>query len=112
MPDTDTDAEAQGPMCVRTIVAYLVPGKADEAIRIFSEQVVPVIREQPGYVSTAIYLDRDNNMAQTVSMWESAEAQAATSQGTEYLTKVVGMLRGCLVNREVTNWEVGCFDRA
>jgi hypothetical protein len=31
-----------------------VPGKTDEATRIFSEQIVPVIREQPGYVSTAI----------------------------------------------------------
>lgn len=45
-------------MYARTILAYLVPGKADEAIRIFSEQIVPVIREQPGYVSTSIYLDR------------------------------------------------------
>lgn len=99
-------------MYARTIVAYLIPGKADEAIRIFSEQVVPVIREQPGYVSTAIYLDRDNNMAQTVSVWETAEAEAATSKGSEYLTKVVSILRGCLVNREVTFWEVGYSDEA
>lgn len=84
-----------------------VPGKADEAIRIFSEQIAPVIREQPGYVSTSIYLDRDNNMAQTVSVWESSEAEAATSQGSEYLAKVVGMLRGCLVNRDFAYWEVG-----
>jgi heme-degrading monooxygenase HmoA len=99
-------------MYARTIVAYLVPGKADEAIQIFAEQVVPVIREQPGYVSTAIYLDRRNNMAQTVSVWESAEAEAATSKGSEYLAKVVGMLRGRLVNREVTYWEVGYYDQA
>ena len=99
-------------MYARTIVAYLVPGKADEAIRIFSEEIVPVIREQPGYVSTAIYLDRRNNMAQTVSVWETAEAEARTSRGSEYLDKVVGMLRGCLVNREVTYWEVGHYDHA
>lgn len=99
-------------MYARTIVAYLVPGKADEAIKIFSEQIVPVIREQPGYVSAAIYLDRENKMAQTVSIWETAEAEAATSEGSEYLTKVVVMLLGCLVNREVTNWEVGCYDQA
>lgn len=99
-------------MYARTIVAYLVPGKADEAIKIFSEQVVPAIRKQPGYVSTAIYLDRENKMAQTVSIWETAEAAAATSTDSEYLTKVVGMLLGCLVNREVTTWEVGCYDQA
>lgn len=34
-------------MHARTIVAYLVPGKADEAIRIFRERVVPEVRKQP-----------------------------------------------------------------
>lgn len=51
-------------------------------------------------------------MAQTVSVWETAEAEAKTSKGSEYLAKVVGMLRGCLVNREVTYWEVGYYDQA
>jgi quinol monooxygenase YgiN len=99
-------------MYARTIVAYLVPGKADEAIRIFSEQIVPIIREQSGYVSTAIYVDRENLMAQTVSIWESREAEEATSQGTHYLTKVSGLLRGCVVNRDYGRWEVGYLDQA
>lgn len=46
-------------MYARTISAYLIPGKADEAIRIFRDRVVPVVHTQPGYVSTAIYIDRD-----------------------------------------------------
>lgn len=97
-------------MYARTIVAHLVPGKADEATEIFRTKILPEIRTQPGYISTAVYLDREHNKAQTVSLWESAEAEAATSQHTEYLTRVVGMLRGCLVNRDFDRWEVTVYD--
>jgi heme-degrading monooxygenase HmoA len=97
-------------MYVRTIIADLVPGKGEEAVRIFRDEIVPVISEQPGFVSTAIYLDVDKNQAQTVSYWESKEAADATSQGSAYLGKVVGMLRGCLVNRTFSTWEVGHYE--
>ena len=97
-------------MYARTIVADLVPGKADEAVRIFREEVVPVIREEPGYIRTAIYIDHRNHQAQTVSVWESKQAMEATAQGSEYLARVVGMLRGCLVNRQFEQWEVGFED--
>lgn len=97
-------------MYVRTISADLVPGKAEEAVRIFREEIVPVIREEPGYIRTAIYIDNKNNRAQTVSFWESKEAMEATSQGSAYLGKVVGMLRSCLVNRAYDQWQVGFED--
>lgn len=97
-------------MYARTITAALVPGMGDEAIRIFRDEIVPEIRKQPGYVSTAIYLDRDHNRAQTVSLWESEEAERATSEGSGYLAHVVGLLRGKVVNKELINWEVGYYD--
>ena len=99
-------------MYARTITAALVPGMGDEAIRIFRDEIVPEIRKQPGYVSTAIYLDRAHNRAQTVSVWESEAAERATSQGSGYLTKVVGLLVGKVVNKELINWEVGYYDQA
>ena len=99
-------------MYARTITAALVPGMGDEAIRIFRDEIVPEIRKQPGYISTAIYLDREHNRAQTVSLWESEAAERATSQGSGYLTKVVGLLVGKVVNKELINWEVGYYDQA
>lgn len=99
-------------MHARTIMASLVPGKADEALRIFHDEILPIIKEQPGYVSTALYVDRDNNQAQTVSIWESAAAEAATSSQSDYLKNVVGKLSGCLVNRDVYSWEVAVYDHA
>ncbi|HQR79861.1 MAG TPA: antibiotic biosynthesis monooxygenase [Actinomycetota bacterium] len=97
-------------MYVRTIVADVVPGRAEEAVRIFREEIVPVIREQPGYVRTAIYVDREAHKAQTVSFWETKEAMESTSQGSAYLAKVIGLLRSCLVNRDYGQWEVGFED--
>jgi hypothetical protein len=97
-------------MYVRTIVADVIPGKSAEAVRVFREEIMPVIREQPGYVSSAIYIDHRTNQAQTVSFWESKEAMEATAQGSAYLARVVGMLRSCLVNREYAQWEVGAHD--
>jgi len=98
-------------MYARTITAALVPGKGDEAIRIFRDEIVPIIRDQPGYVGTAIYLDREQNKARTVSYWESQELEQATAEGTDYLSKVVNMLKGCLVNKEYNHWEIGYWDR-
>lgn len=97
-------------MYARTIVADLVPGREQEAVRIFAEQIVPVIREQPGYISTAIYVDHQHHQAQTVSYWETKEAEESSSRGSEYLTHVVGLLRACLVNRQYDSWEVGWYD--
>lgn len=99
-------------MYVRTIVADLVPGKAAEAARIFREQVVPVIRQQPGYVSTAIYINHQTHQAQTVSCWASKEAMESTSYDTQYLSEVTAMLQSCLVNRDYAQWEVAHHDEA
>lgn len=99
-------------MYARTITAALVPGMGDEAIRIFRDEIVPEISKQPGYVSTAIYLDRAHNRAQTVSVWDTEESERATSEGSGYLKKVVGMLVGKVVNKELINWEVGYYDQA
>lgn len=99
-------------MYVRTIVADLVPGRAAEAARIFREQVVPVVQEQPGYVSTAMYVNHQAHQAQTVSFWDSKEAMESTSQDTQYMSEVTAMLQSCLVNREYAQWEVAHLDDA
>jgi hypothetical protein len=98
-------------MYARTIVADLIPGREREAVRIFSEEIVPVIRQQPGYVATTIYMDEVRHQAQTVSFWVSQEAERSTSEGSDYLTHVTGLLRSCLVNRQFDTWEVAFWDQ-
>lgn len=98
-------------MYARTIVAGLIPGREREAVRIFSEEIVPVIRKQPGYAANTIYMDEIHHQAQTVSYWVSEEAERSTSEGSDYLTHVTGLLRSCLANRQFDTWEVAFFDQ-
>lgn len=99
-------------MYARTIVADLVPGHEQDVVRIFAEEIVPVIRKQPGYVSTAIYMDPEHHQAQTVSFWVNREAEENTAEGSDYLTHVTALLRPCLVNRQFDSWEIAYLDQA
>lgn len=99
-------------MYARVIRATIIPGKADDAIATFRDEIVPVIKDKPGYLGTTIMVDRERGEAETMSLWETREAAEATGPGSDYLTKVVGMLHQYLVNREYRHWEVGFLDRA
>ncbi|MAT60550.1 MAG: hypothetical protein CMH41_02655 [Micrococcales bacterium] len=93
-------------MHARTITANIVPGRLDEALQIFRDEIHPMIEQQPGHISTNLFIDRDRNRAQTVTIWESRAAEQATSERSEYLSKVLGRLNGFLANRHVASWEV------
>lgn len=93
-------------MYARTIQAAIVPGQTDEAIRVYNEQVLPLIRQQPGLISSALMIDRDNSRAMTVTVWETAEALAATAEGTSYLQQALGLLRGLVAPQGFAHWEV------
>jgi heme-degrading monooxygenase HmoA len=98
-------------MYARTITAALVPGKADEAVQIYNEQIVPMMKQQPGYVRSTMLIDRDGNQAMTISVWESREAAASTGEGTSYLAQALELLRGSVVPKTFHHWEVGTTDR-
>lgn len=98
-------------MFARTVTAAIVPGKADEAVQIYNEQVVPLMKQQPGYVRSTMLLDREANQAMTISVWESQEAAASTGEGTSYLAEALGKLRGVVVPKTFHQWEVGTTDR-
>ena len=93
-------------MYARTITANVVPGRLDEALKIFQDEIQPMIESQPGHVSTSLLIDRDRNRAQTVTIWESEAAEKATSEESDYLSKIMGRLSGFLPNRHVAAGEV------
>ena len=93
-------------MYARTVTAALVPGKADEAIRIYREQVLPLVESQSGSVRVTLLIDRKNNQAMAVTQWESTDQLEATGQGTAYLQEALAKLRGVIVPKSVEHWEV------
>lgn len=98
-------------MYARTIQAALVPGRTDDAIRTYEEQVLPLLQQQPGYVRSTMLVDRDRHEAMTITIWESKEAATATGEGTNYLKHAVGMLAGMVVPKSYKQWEIGLTDR-
>lgn len=98
-------------MYARTIQAALVPGRADDAISTYEEQVLPLLQQQPGYVRSTMLIDRDKNEAMTITIWESKEAAGATGEGTAYLKRAVGLLAGMVVPKSYRHWEIGLTDR-
>jgi heme-degrading monooxygenase HmoA len=97
-------------MYARTITAAIVPGKADEAVQIYNEQVVPLMKEQPGYIRSTMMIDRDTNEAMTVSVWDTKDSAATTGEGTAYLAQALGLLRGCVVPKSFHHYEVAFAD--
>ena len=93
-------------MYARTITANIVPGRIEQALKIFRDEIQPMIEDQPGHVSTSLLVDRDRHRAQTLTIWESEAAEKATSEESNYLSKVMGRLSGFLANRHVETWEV------
>ena len=47
------------------------PGKADEAIAIWKDQVAPAVRQQGGFKNAYLLVDRSTNKGIGLSLWES-----------------------------------------
>jgi quinol monooxygenase YgiN len=92
-------------MYARTVTAALVPGKADEATKVFEDQIVPMVQSQAGSIRVTLLIDRVNNQAMTISLWESAEAASSTGEGSAYMQEAIGKLRGLVVPKSVEQWE-------
>ncbi len=94
-------------MYARTISGAIVPGRADDAIRVYNEQVLPLIKQQSGLVSSLLLVDRAGGKATAVTVWETEEALTSTGEGTKYLAEALGLLRGLVVPNTFAHWEVG-----
>lgn len=98
-------------MYARTVHGVLVPGRADDAIRTYQEQVLPLLQQQPGYVRSSLLVDRDKHEAMTVTVWDSKQSATATGEGTASLQQALALLAGMVVPKSYRQWEVGFTDR-
>lgn len=93
-------------MHARTIRASIVPGKMDEAIRIYRDEVLPVLQAQPGFVSTTVLVDPESHEGMVVTLWETEEAAHTTGPGSDYLAQQLARMRFVLVARHINHWDV------
>jgi len=69
--------------------------RVDEAIRIYQDSVVPVLKQQPGYRSTLLLNDRASGKGVAISVWETQQdLQASEASGfyQEQLAKFAPLL--------------------
>ena len=64
------------------------PGKADEAIAIFRDTVLPAARQQKGFKNAYLLIDRSTNMGIGFSLWESEADVAALAASGFYQEQV------------------------
>ncbi len=69
----------------RVTVIQGTPERADEAVRVLREQVLPRAREMAGFKGVLGLLDRGSGKALSVTLWESEEAMRASEEAANRL---------------------------
>ena len=75
-------------MYVRVTTIQLQPGKVDEAVHIYQDSVVPAAKQQTGFQSTTLLIDRAANKGMAITYWAS-EADLMASEASGYYQEQV-----------------------
>jgi len=75
-------------MFARVTTAYLSIDKADEAIRITGEDIMPATKTQKGFRQFFAFSDRKTGKGITISIWDTEEDAIANEQSGYYQQQV------------------------
>lgn len=78
-------------MFARVTTAYLSIDKADEAIRVMQEGIMPAAKTQNGFVQFIGLSDRKTGKGVIITLWDSEE-DAITNEQSGYYQEQVGKL--------------------
>jgi len=67
-------------MFVRIATTKMAPDRTDQGIAAFEQQVVPVVRQQPGYLGAALLVVREAGESYGITYWESLDALNASEE--------------------------------
>jgi heme-degrading monooxygenase HmoA len=63
----------------------MLPAKSEEAIRLWEDSVLPAARQQKGFKSARLLVDRKTGKSLSVVMWETSADALATGESSAYL---------------------------
>jgi heme-degrading monooxygenase HmoA len=72
-------------MYARAVTLHVSPDKLDEVIQIFRDSVIPAARQQTGFRSGRLLVNRQTGKAISVGLWETEADLQASGQGSTYL---------------------------
>jgi len=70
------------------------PDKLEDGIRFVREQVVPLLKQQAGFLGLMMGVNRENGRAYVTSAWESAAARQASDAAVRDQRRQAGQLMG------------------
>ena len=82
-------------MYARTGTSQMKPGKMDEAIGLYRDSVVPVLKEQKGFKGLYWLADRNTDKYTVITLWETEADMTATETSgllQEVITKFAGFV--------------------
>ncbi len=75
-------------MIARVVINQIQPEKMDEWFVLIRDSIVPALKEQDGFSGFVALIDRDNDRSIGYSMWDSAEALAASEVSGNYREQI------------------------
>ena len=76
-------------MFARMTFSQVSPDKADEAIKIMENAVLPLMRQQKGFKNYCAFYDRSSGKAITVTVWKTEEDREASDQSSDYYKEAI-----------------------
>ncbi len=79
-------------MYARITILSLKKGTAAEAVRIYSDSVLPTARSQEGYRGSYVLVDWQEDKGITLTLWESEQAALASEENRYYQEQLVKVM--------------------
>lgn len=76
------------------------PGKLDEVIALYRNDVMPALKQQRGYSSTILLTDPSTDKGMSITIWNS-EADQQVSEGSGFLLAQIGKVAPLLAAQPV-----------
>ena len=76
-------------MYARMTTTEVRQDKIDDAIRIYSESVIPAAKKQQGYCQALLLVDRKLGKATSITIWDSEEDAIANERNNYYQNQLV-----------------------
>ena len=71
-------------MHARVVTFQVQPGKREEAVRLFKEEVVPAAHRQKGFKGGLVLTDPNTGKGMTIGLWEAEADMKATEASGFY----------------------------
>jgi heme-degrading monooxygenase HmoA len=98
-------------MHARVVFLHFDRSQLAEGLRAYREEVAPIAQQQAGFAGMLLLLERAIGAATSISLWDTAEALAATDLSPYYVEQISRLGQYFATAAEREDYEVGLLAR-